>query len=168
MRVAGDDAEADAAEEGDAGVGPPAVPVFLAELEVFLSYILIIFYALQSGGGLMAPSASCFVGAPLYFIVPPSSTCTGRCENYVKKTERETKAKGLSPHARDNQLQVGSSGDPIRPLVAEILIIYLLIGRGGGKPLCLCGAVVAGSQRLKKNRKKTNNDINAVKWQCAH
>jgi len=68
MRVAGDDAEADAAEEGDAGVGPPAVPgVFLAELEVFLSYILIIFYALQSGGGLMAPSASCFVGAPLHW-----------------------------------------------------------------------------------------------------
>ena len=86
MRVAGDDAEADAAEEGDAGVGPPALPVFLAELEVFLSYILIIVDPLQSGGGgLMAPSASCFVGAPLYFIVPPSSTCTGRCKNYVKK-----------------------------------------------------------------------------------
>ena len=135
MRVAGDDAEADAAEEGDAGVGPPAVPVFLAELEVFLSYILIIFYALQPGGGLMAPSASCFVGAPLYFIVPPSSTCTGRCENYVKKTERETKAKGLSPHARDNQLQVGSSGDPIRPLVAEILI-FTFISREGKSLLC--------------------------------
>ncbi len=135
MRVAGDDAEADAAEEGDAGVGTPAVPgVFLAELEVFLSYILIIFYALQSGGGLMAPSASCFVGAPLYFIVPPSSTCTGRCENYVKKTECETKAKGLSPHARDNQLQVGSSGDPIRPLVAEILI-FTFISREGKSPL---------------------------------
>ena len=95
MRVAGDDAEADAAEEGDAGVGPPAVPVFLAELEVFLSYILIIFYALQSGGGLMAPSASCFVGAPLYFIVPPSSTCTGRCENYVKKRNVRQRQKGF-------------------------------------------------------------------------
>jgi len=59
MRVAGDDAEADAAEEGDAGVGPPAVPVFLAELEVFLSYILIIFYALQSGGG--TDGSFCFV-----------------------------------------------------------------------------------------------------------
>jgi len=81
MQVAGDDAEAEAAEEGDAGVGPPALPVFLAELE---SYILIIVDALQSGGGLMAPSASCFVGAPLYFIVPPSSTCTSRCKNYVK------------------------------------------------------------------------------------
>ena len=33
----------------------------------------------------MAPSASCFVGAPLYFIVPPSSICIGRFENYVKK-----------------------------------------------------------------------------------
>ena len=42
-----------------------------------------------------------------------------------KKTDREKKAKGLSPHARDNQLQVGSSGGPIRPLVAEILIFYL-------------------------------------------
>lgn len=73
----------------------------------------------------MAPSASCFVGAPLYFIVPPTSTCTGVCENYVKKNDREKKAKGLSPHARDNQLQVGSSGGPIRPLVAEILIFYL-------------------------------------------
>jgi hypothetical protein len=59
MRVAGDDAEADAAEEGDAGVGPPAVPVFLAELEVFLSYILIIVDALQSGGG--TDGSFCFV-----------------------------------------------------------------------------------------------------------
>ena len=51
-----------------------------------------------------------------------------------KKTERETKAKGLSPHARDNQLQVGSSGDPIRPLVAEILI-FTFISREGKSPL---------------------------------
>ena len=57
--------------------------------------------------------------------MPPTSTCTGVCENYVKKNDREKKAKGLSPHARDNQLQVGSSGGPIRPLVAEILIFYL-------------------------------------------
>ena len=48
-----------------------------------------------------------------------------------KKTECETKAKGLSPHARDNQLHVGSSGDLIRPLVAEILIFYL--HQPGGK-----------------------------------
>jgi len=40
--------------------------------------------------------------------------------------ERETKAKGLLPHAHDNQLQVGSSGDPIRPLVAEILIFTFI------------------------------------------
>ena len=33
-------------------------------------------------------SASCCVGAPLYFIVPPSSTYTGRCENYVKNGKR--------------------------------------------------------------------------------
>ena len=51
MRVPGDDAEAEAAEEGDAGVGPPTLPVLLAELEIFVSYIsLIIVDALQSGG----------------------------------------------------------------------------------------------------------------------
>ncbi len=61
MQVAGDDAEAEAAEAGDAGVGPSALPVFLAELEVFLSYLLIIVDVLQPGGGLMAPSALCFV-----------------------------------------------------------------------------------------------------------
>jgi hypothetical protein len=48
--------------------------------------------------------------------------------------ERETKAKGLSPHARNNQLQVGSSGDPIRPLVAEILI-FTFISREGKSPI---------------------------------
>jgi hypothetical protein len=31
----------------------------------------------------------------------------------IKKTERETEPKWHSPHARDNQLQVGSRGDPI-------------------------------------------------------
>ena len=86
----------------------------------------------------MAPSASCFVGPPLYFIVPPTSTCTGVCENYVKKTDREKKAKGLSPHARDNQLRVGSSGGPIRPLVAEILI-FTFISWEGKSPLLSFG-----------------------------
>jgi len=33
---------------------------------------------------------------------------------------------------------VGSSGDPIRPLVAEILNFYLLIGQGGKAAACLC------------------------------
>jgi len=159
MRVPGDDAEAEAAEEGDAGVGPPTLPVFLAELGVFLSYILIVVDALQSGG-LMAPSALCFVGAPLYFIVPPTSTCTGTCENYVKKTERETKAKGLSPHARDNQLQVGSSGGPIRPLVAEILIFYL--HRQGGKitarPL-FCGRPTGWVRAETEQSLRTKNTV---------
>ena len=59
-----------------------------------------------------------------------------RNENQLKKTERETKETRLWPHARDNQLQVGSSGDPIQPLVAEILNIYQLIG-GGGESCCL-------------------------------
>jgi hypothetical protein len=31
----------------------------------------------------------------------------------IEKTERETQPKGHSPHARDNQLQVGTRGDPI-------------------------------------------------------
>jgi hypothetical protein len=66
-----------------------------------------------------------------------------RYENQLKKTKRETKEKWLSPHARDNQLQVGSSGDPIRPLVAEILNIYLLIGQGRKAAACLCAAVFA-------------------------
>ena len=52
----------------------------------------------------------------------------------IKKTERETKETWLLPHVRGNQLQVGSSGNPIQPLVAEILNIYQLIG-GGGEPL---------------------------------
>ena len=85
MRVPGDDAEAEAAEEGDAGVGPPTLPVLLAELGVFLSYILIIVDALQSGGG--TDGSFCFVLCwcfTLFYCVPPSSTCTGRCENYVK------------------------------------------------------------------------------------
>lgn len=108
----------------------------------------------------MAPSALCFVGAPLYFIVPPTSTCTGTCENYVKKTERETKAKGLSPHARDNQLQVGSSGGPIRPLVAEILIFYL--HRQGGKitarPL-FCGRPMDWVRAETEQSLRTKNTV---------
>jgi len=51
--------------------------------------------------------------------------------------EPETKAKGLLPHARDNQLHVGSSGDPIRPLVAEILI-FTFISREGKSLLLFC------------------------------
>jgi hypothetical protein len=47
------------------------------------------------------------------------------------KKEREKQSKWVSPHVRGNQLQVGSNGNPIRPLVAKILDIYLLIGRGG-------------------------------------
>ena len=53
----------------------------------------------------------------------------------IKKTERETQPKGHSPHARDNQLQVGTRGDPIRPLVAEILIFTYRSAGGVGKPL---------------------------------
>jgi hypothetical protein len=44
---------------------------------------------------------------------------TKTCFVLVDKQPKET---WLLPHARDNQLQVGSSGDPIQPLVAEILL----------------------------------------------
>jgi hypothetical protein len=63
----------------------------------------------------------------------------------------------LSPHARVNQLQVGSRGDPIQPLVAEILNIYLLIGQGGKAAACLCGRCVCWLARefgRKKQKKK--------------
>jgi hypothetical protein len=50
---------------------------------------------------------------------------------------------------------VGSSGDPIRPLVAEILNIYLLIGQGGAAlvfvPLCL----LACARVFEKKKEET-------------
>ena len=78
-----------------------------------------------------------------------------------KKTERETKAKGLSPHARDNQLQVGSSGDPIRPLVAEILIFYLhQPGEKITTPLfCAGGFLVERRDRTTVSYLRTNNMV---------
>jgi hypothetical protein len=53
--------------------------------------------------------------------------------------DMQPKKTWLSPHAHDKQLQVGPSGDLIRPLVAEILKINLLIGQGGKGAACLCG-----------------------------
>ena len=56
---------------------------------------------------------------------------------------------------RDNHLHVGSSGDPIWPLDAEILDIYLLIGQGGEAAACLCAAVFASLRSVwKKKRRK--------------
>jgi hypothetical protein len=86
------------------------------------------------------------------------------------KTERETQPKGHSPHARDNQLQVGSIGDSIRPLVAEILIFtYRSAGGGGSRcPLLVFVALwqvhrgVTGFHlvRDKKVEKKSVSGIN--------
>ncbi len=80
----------------------------------------------------------------------------------VKKTERETQPKGHSPHARDNQLQVGSIGDPIRPLVAELLIFTYRSAGGGEAAARLCGVVAGGGvddegrpARVKKKKKDT-------------
>ena len=50
---------------------------------------------------------------------------------------------------------MGSSGDPIRPLVAEILNIYLLIGQGGKAAACLCGCCVCLLAREFEKKKKT-------------
>ena len=68
----------------------------------------------------------------------------------IKKTEREIKETWLSPHARVNQLQLGSNGDPIRPLVAEMLNIYTYWSARGGKPLL----VFACCTRVWKKKKK--------------
>jgi hypothetical protein len=54
------------------------------------------------------------------------------------KTKHETPEKGILLHMRGNQLQVGSNGGPIQPLVAKINIrLYYLIGLGGELPLTL-------------------------------
>ena len=159
MRVPGDDAEAEAAEEGDAGVGPPTLPVLLAELGVFLSYILIIVDALQSGG---TDGSFCFVlcWCSTIFYCATNQHLHWYVRELCKKTERETKAKGLSPHARDNQLQVGSSGGPIRPLVAEILIFYP--HRQGGKitarPL-FCGRPMDWVRAETEQSLRTKNTV---------
>jgi len=70
--------------------------------------------------------------------------------------DKQPKETWLSPHARDKQLQVGSSGDPIRPLVAEMLNINLLIGQGGKGAACLCGRCVCWLAREFEKRKRRN------------
>jgi hypothetical protein len=47
-----------------------------------------------------------------------------------------------------------SSGDPIRPLVAEILNINLLIGQGGEAAACLCGRCVCWLAREFEKKRR--------------
>ena len=56
--------------------------------------------------------------SPSGVLYPPSIGDLGN------KTECERPQNSVSPHGCSNQLQVGSSGDQIQPLVAEILDIY--------------------------------------------
>ena len=141
-------------------MGPPTLPVLLAELGVFLSYILIIVDTLQSGG---TDGSFCFVlcwCSTIFYCATNQHLHWYVRELCQKKTERETKAKGLSPHARDNQLQVGSSGGPIRPLVAEILIFYP--HRQGGKitarPL-FCGRPMDWVRAETEQSLRTKNTV---------
>jgi uncharacterized membrane protein len=57
---------------------------------------------------------------------------------------------------------VGSSGDPIRPLIAEILNIYLLIGQGGKAAACLCAAVFASLRAVEKKKKEKTPEVAMV------
>ena len=88
-------------------------------------------------------------------------TCA-QASKHSSHKDKQPKETWLSPHARDIQLQVGSSGDPIRPLVAEILNINLLIGQGGKCAACLCGRCVCWLAHELEKRKQKNPEVATV------
>ena len=55
-----------------------------------------------------------------------------------------------------------SSGDLIRPLVAEILNINLLIGQGGKAAACLCGRCVCWLAREFEKKEDETPEVATV------